>query len=335
MVVAAGRRRRRRRPRWLVLVILLLLTFLAVRAVASSGSSGTSRRLAEQAYVDEMRPHVEQSTEQGADLADIREQAAELGRSGLERRLARLARDAMSIYRAVSDVEPPDSLAGVHDLLSSALYMRARAANELATALPAALGGSAPDSAIRALARTGDELAAADATYRVFARAVPRPKGSTRAPLPGSRWVTEQGAWTEPELRALLSTLQASASLDPVHDLAVLLVNTEPAAVGTDGDASVLPPSKTLRLQIVVANVGNERQRNVAVIAAVTTPDGGTDTARDFVDLEPGQRKTVTLGGLAPIQNAPLTLGVRIGPVAGESNTADNEQTKPIIVRSS
>jgi hypothetical protein len=313
---------------------MFLLTFLVMRVVASSGSSGTSRRLAEQAYVDEMRPHVERSTQLGADLADVREQAAELGRAGVDRRLGQLARDAASVYDAVADVEPPGSLAGAHDLLASTMFIRARVATALASTLPAALGDGDGDAAVRALVRTGEELAAADATYRVFLRAVPRPEGTTRAPLPASAWVEEEGAWSEPQLHALLSTLQASASLDPVRDLAVILVTTEPAAVGRDGDAAVLPPLRTLRLQIVVANVGNERVRDVPVIAAVTAPDGAADTARDFVDLEPGQRKTVTLGGLAPIHNAPLTLGVRIGPVDGEDNTADNEHTRPIIVRS-
>jgi hypothetical protein len=57
------------------------------------------------------------------------------------------------------------------------------------------------------------------------------------------------------------------------------------------------------------------------------------DTARQFVDLAPGQRLTVTLGGLQPTRNEQLSLGVRAGPVAGESNIADNELIRALLVR--
>jgi hypothetical protein len=83
----------------------------------------------------------------------------------------------------------------------------------------------------------------------------------------------------------------------------------------------------------VVAIVGNTRERQVPVIAAITTPTGATDTARQFVDLEPGQRMTVTLGGLQPTRNERLALGVRAGPVNGEENVADNEQLRTLLVR--
>jgi hypothetical protein len=332
-MVVAGRRRRRRRPRWLILVILFVFTILAVRAVASSGSSGTSRRLAEQAYVDEMRPHVERSTQQGAELADVREHAAELGRTGVDRRLNRLRRDAASVYRAVVDAEPPASLAPVHTLLVSTMYIRAEALEALATSLPAALGSEPDEPVVNGLSRAGDELATADSTYRVFLRAVPRARGPNTATLPASRWVGAAGQWSEAEVRALVATLRASTTAAPIHDVAVILVTTEPTAVGRSGDASVLPPAKTLRLQIVVANVGNEPERDVAVVAAVTDLAGGVDTARDFVDLAPGQRMTVELGGLVPIPNQALSLGVRAGPVAGEGNLDDNEQVRLILVR--
>jgi hypothetical protein len=57
------------------------------------------------------------------------------------------------------------------------------------------------------------------------------------------------------------------------------------------------------------------------------------DTARQFVDLAPGQRLTVTLGGLQPTRNEPLALGVRAGPVPGEANTDDNEISRTVLVR--
>jgi hypothetical protein len=82
-----------------------------------------------------------------------------------------------------------------------------------------------------------------------------------------------------------------------------------------------------------VANVGNEAVARVTVMATLTAPDGTADTARQFVDLAPGQRQAVTIGGLHPIPNQPLQLSVKIGPLDGETNVSDNEQVRAVLFR--
>jgi hypothetical protein len=331
-MVVAGRRRRRR-PRWLVLVVLLALSFFAVRGMASSGSDSRSRRLAEQAYLDEMRPKVERSTQQGADLVAARDDAGKLGRVGVTKRLVRLQDDAAALLREVRGASPPSSLAPAHALLESTMFIRSRAAASLATSLPASLAAEGTGDAVKQMTTAGADLATADGIYAVFRRSLAPPGAKPAASMPPSRWVERAGSWSEPELRALVSTLRANATLAPVHDVAVIVVSTQPTAVGKEGQADVLPPSKTLRLEVVVANVGNTREKAVPIVAAITTPSGAMDTARQFVDLAPGQRLTVTLGGLQPTHNEQLSLGVRAGPVAGEANTQDNEIVRALLVR--
>ena len=64
----------------------------------------------------------------------------------------------------------------------------------------------------------------------------------------------------------------------------------------------------------------------------MTSADGTSDTARNFVDLEPGQRATVDVGNvrLAP---GKAVLTVRLVPVEGETSLSDNEQTRSLVVR--
>lgn len=331
-MVVAGRRRRRR-PRWLVLVLLAALSFVALRGMASSGSDSRSVRLAEQAYLDEMRPLVERSTQQGADLVAVRDDAAELGRVGVTRRLGRLEDEAGALLREVRDAEPPASLGSAHTLLESTMFVRSRATAALAASLPAALAEEGSGDVVKQMATAGADLSTADGIYAVFRRSLAPPGAKPAASMPPSQWVRDAGFWSEEALAALVSTLRANATLAPVHDVAVIVVSSVPTAVGKDGEADVLPPSKTLRLEVVVANVGNTREEQVPVIAAITTPTGATDTARQFVDLDPGQRRTVTLGGLQPTRNEQLTLGVRAGPVNGESNVEDNEIVRTLLVR--
>jgi hypothetical protein len=331
-MVVAGRRRRRR-PRWLVLVLLLAFSFLVVRSIASSGTDARSRRLVEQAYLDEMRPKVERSTQQGADLVAARDDAGKLGRVGVTKQLNRLEKEAAAVLREVRAADPPDSLANAHTLLESTMFIRARAAASLAASLPEALAAEGSGGVVKQRATAGADLATADGIYAVFRRSLAPAGGTPAASMPPSRWVQRAGAWSQAELHALVSTLRATSTLAPVHDVAVIVVTTDPTAVGKEGDADVLPPSKALRLEVVVANVGNTREKDVAVVAAITTPSGGTDTARQFVDLAPGQRMTVTLGGLQPTRNEHLVLGVRAGPVNGEENVQDNELMRTILVR--
>jgi hypothetical protein len=154
---------------------------------------------------------------------------------------------------------------------------------------------------------------------------------SARKTLPASTWVPDDSKWGRPEMAALVSTVRASASSTPVHDVAVVTVAPSPDPVGAEGPAQVLPRSKTLRLDVVVANSGNAPEKRVAV-EAVGTSAGGLDTARQFVDLAPGQRQTVALT-LHPAAGDNLDVRVRAGPVTGEDKTGDNEVGIAYLIR--
>ncbi|MGH9149445.1 MAG: hypothetical protein ACRD0F_03810, partial [Acidimicrobiales bacterium] len=78
----------RRLPRWLLLGVALSLLVLMVNSVMASGEGGPDRRLV---YLDEVRPAIDRSSRQGADLDDLRGRGAEIGRDGLRARVERLA----------------------------------------------------------------------------------------------------------------------------------------------------------------------------------------------------------------------------------------------------
>lgn len=327
------RRRQRRRNRWLFLGVLLSLAVLALNAALSARSDGPGRRLAQLAYLDEVRPEVERSTALGADVAQVRNNATTLGRDGVTRRLRRVDREARAVLSAVKGLDPPPELSTVHAELITTMALRSRAATAIARSLETALGTAPPDAAIDALARAGGEMVASDRIYEVFLDSLPR-LADTPAPLmPPSQWVAEPDLWRPAEVAAFVATLRSSATLAPVHDVRVVTVRTDPAPVATDGGAAVVPMPKVLRLEIVVANTGNEAERYVPVVATLTGPGGQVDTARDFVDLAPGQRRSLRLAGLRPVAAGPSSLLVTIGPVDGEENGADNVSGLSLVLR--
>jgi hypothetical protein len=331
----AGRRRRRRKPWWVLFAVLLSLVVLLVNAAVSARSKGPSRRLAELAYLDQVRPFVERSTEQGAELHQVRTDAAKLGRAGVNRRLDRVHLDADVALRGVRATSPPATLRTQHSLLVAALALRDRATTTVQAALVQALGTDPPAPAIAALVDAGEDMVAADRSYGVFLDGLPKTEGVQSGVMPESRWVDDRHRWEEPELTVFVSSLRSSSTLAPVHDVAVILISTDPASVGDENGAAVLPVPKTLRVQIVVANAGNETEKHVQVTATVTPPPGqGTiDSARDFVDLAPGQRQALTLGGLHVVPGGPSSLTVTVGPVEGETTTADNSKSLSFVVR--
>src|SRR5688500_8039965 len=142
-MVVAGRRRGRR-PRWLLLGVLLTLLVLVVNAAVSSRSEGPAQRLERLAYLDEVRPQIEASNDQGSALTALRTDAAELGRAGITRSLDRLERDSRTVLERVQTTEPPDGLSTSHSLLVSTMFARSRAVAAIQQALVEALGTEPP-----------------------------------------------------------------------------------------------------------------------------------------------------------------------------------------------
>lgn len=328
----APRRGRRRRPRWVLIGVLATAVVLLVNAAFSSPDR-PSLRLAQLAYFDAVRPQIELSTAQGASIGQVRTDAVRLGREGTTRRMARVVREADALLAAVRKADPPPNLSTAHSILLATVAIRARVASGVAAGLNAALTDGPSEPAVESLVKAGEEMVAADQTYRVFADAVPMPEGVTTPLLPASVWAADQQLWARGELAAFVASIRSSTTLTPVHDVGVLTVVTDPVPVATEGNASVLPLVKALKLEIVVANTGNSPEKAVPVVATLIGPAGEVDTARDFVDLAPGQRRTVPLGGLRPVPGGPSTLTVVIGPLDGEASLPDNERSLQLVLR--
>jgi hypothetical protein len=312
--------------------VILTVAVLAVDAAVSSRSDAPARQQATLGYLDTVRPLVERSNQQGADLADVRANAISLGRDGIGRRLDRVSREADSVLTESRKLDPPTALRDANELLLAAFAIRSKAAGTMRKALNDALGTQPPEPAVDALIETSKDMLAADRAYELFLTALP-PAGRGTPPA-ASKWQTDDQTWDRAVLTTFVGALRSSQVLSPVHDISVALVLVEPATVGRENDLAVLPAAKNLRLQVVVTNTGNETEKRTTVTATIgPAAIGPTDTARDFVDLAPGQRRTVVLGTLRPVLNAPFSLTVKIEPVGGETNVADNEKTLAFVMR--
>lgn len=322
--VDAGRRGTRRAPRMLFFAVGLTALVLAVNSIVSTSARGPDPAVT---FADQVRPAVDRSTRQAAAVLDLRERVGQMPASALRQTLARMVRDGQRIVSDVRKVDPPDEQVVAHGLLVTSLSTRAGSLATLQRTLTAE--SSAPvEAAVDALVAAGRDLAVSDRSYELFLEALPP---VARRTMPASTWVTDGGRWERPEMAALVSTVRASSSSAPVHDVAIVTVTPTPDPVAAEGDAQVLPRSKTILLDVVVANAGNTPEKRVA-IEAVATSVGGLDTARQFADLAPGQRQTVRLT-IRPAAGDSVSVLVKVVPVDGETRVGDNELTLRYVIR--
>ena len=328
-MVVADRRPRSSRPlRLLGFAVLLTVVVLIINAIARNTGGGPDPRVT---YLDSVRPIALRSAENGADLNDIKSRAGELGDDLLEQRLTAVTRQARAIADEVSAVEAPEEVRADHGLFVTVTEVRADAVERFDEVLREAVAaGSDPADSVEGLVAVGNELVVADRAYALF---VERAAEDVEPSMPAGLWVATPDDWARPELAAFLATLRAGQALTPVADVGIITFTTDPDAVGIDGDAIVLPATRPgLGLSVVVVNMGNQRLRQVTVEISVTASDGTTDTARNFVALDPGQRATVEVGNVRLIPG-PATLTVRLAPVEGETALEDNEQTRALVIR--
>lgn len=322
-----GRRRPNRRfPRLIFFAVVATLVVLAVNSIVSTSAEGPDPAMV---FADHVRPAVDRSTRQAMALEDLRASAGTLGRDGLKRGVDRLLRESRALVATVEAAPAEGDLRKTQGLLLTSLTTRQEALEALAATLAGAFESGPPEEAVDRLVDVGGDLAVSDRAYELFVADLPK---AARDSMPESVWLPDPTRFDRPEMAAFVGTLRASASLAPVRDVTVLTVTTDPAPVGMDGPVNrVLPVSKSLRLQVVVANAGNLTEKRVPVEAVVTS-QGGLDTARQFVDLAPGQRATVTLA-LRPSPVGVLELKVRAGPLESEGSLSDNEQVSSYVMR--
>ncbi|HSS11324.1 MAG TPA: hypothetical protein VLL25_15670, partial [Acidimicrobiales bacterium] len=268
---------------------------LAVSAAMSARSPAPARRLAEQSYLDQVFPIIQDSTQQGRDIDAVRNQALQLSSTTITGRLDQVVGGAERSFAAIRRIQPPKSMQTAHDLLVATLAVRADGTRALRQAMNSALGAQPTAAAVTALGGVGVDLEASDKTYALFVKQVP----AVGVQPPPSQWVPDPSVYDQASLTVFLTSLRSAASLAPVHDVAVVLVTTDPEPVSLNGTTQVLPVAKLLNLQIVVADTGNQAEKNLTVSATIApSAIGPTQMLRDFVDLTAGQRRTVQLGGL-------------------------------------
>jgi hypothetical protein len=313
---------RQGRP-WLYFALLASVLVLVVNAAMSARSPGPARQQAEQSYLDQALPAIQQSNQEGLDISDVRAQALNLSPATIAGHINGVLTQTQQTLSSVQALNPPSAAKNAQALLVAALDMRYAGTKALSKAIATALSNQPVTTGVQALAAVGSDFQAADWAYSLFQQAMP----PVNPPLPASQWVTNAGDYSTTILSVFVSSLRSDGSLTPVNDVSVILVTTNPLPVNVLNGVQILPIAKELDLEIVVADIGNQAENNLAVTATIAPAlFGPTQSVRNFVNLTPGQTRTVSLGGLRLVAGQPTTLTARIDPAHGQTDATDNSQ---------
>ncbi|MGH9055877.1 MAG: hypothetical protein ACRDYY_08470 [Acidimicrobiales bacterium] len=295
--------------RWLAVGVVLTLLILLIDASLHSSSPGPAQQMATGAWVDRVLPIINESTQEGEQIAGIWAHGLTMKPTEVADQLGQTGAAAAEAYHDVIGLRPPVALAGAAGLLDASLLAR----SEAATQLRSALGPNAGSSPVSVIQSAGSHMQVGDSAYQLFAQSMPK---SVPA-MPPSTWLADPAPYQPQAARIFLASFQSAGASNPVHKVEIYAVSTTPSPVSTQGTTQVLPDARAMTVTIVVANIGNQREKDLTVTAAIS-PSKGESTARDFVDLQPGQAHTIVgLGPLNPPEGAPVTLTVTVTPAAG------------------
>jgi len=204
------------------------------------------------------------------------------------------ARSADEVRSAV------DGLLGLQPLAVAGV----RPAAATATANAALLSAT---QATNRIAAAGRLLGQADRSYQAVRHLLVNAGGHAR--LPPSRWITTSSTWQIGAVASQVDLVAASTTLRATHQLGLSVVQVMPPAIPSPTGAvnsglSVLSPTKTVTLNVVLTNNGSVDEPHASVTFTLASqPSGATAT----------RKRTASVPATRSASLAPVTFSVAPG----------------------
>jgi hypothetical protein len=341
-------------------VVVAVVLALLIGGVASEGKGSASYwRQVDTSYVAEMRPLIQESDALGSqvrtELAAIVTQTRPQAQAALDT----LTRRCQALATRAATLDTPSPPGGIGPAVTGILAARATAVTTVRTTVdrllqmaPLAVAGPvgtattqlpadpapiSPSAAMRALSGVQAGLSHQDGRYAADRRALRGDWG--RATLPGSSWESPHPIFGTDGASGLVTRLESSSTLAAVHDVELLdkALGVTPAPVppppGSPSGMSVVPPTRSLSLTVVVTDSGNVGGRRIPVSARVAPLDGGTGSAKSAtVSVAPGGSVSVVLAPLRVRPGTSYSVTVSLRPPAGEVPGAATSDTFEVKV---
>jgi hypothetical protein len=181
----------------------------------------------------------------------------------------------------------------------------------------------------------GALLAQSDRMYRTVRADLRHDRGRFR--LPASAWISDAQTWQVGALAAQVDLLAASGSLAVVHKLTLQTVRlfppALPTAVSTAQGTSVLSPTNSVSVTVVLSNLGSVDEPRATVQFSLAPQTGGSALSRQRTVAVPSGGSvtldTVTFG-VKPGTTYQLVVAITVP--AGQVSTADSTLSQTLQI---
>jgi hypothetical protein len=185
------------------------------------------------------------------------------------------------------------------------------------------------------LAAAGLLLARSDATYRAVRLDVRRDRAGYR--LPASVWIANPQTWQLGALAEQIDLIGTSGSLAVVHDLTLQTVRLDPpalpTALSTAQGTSVLSPTTSISVTVVLSNLGSVDEPRGAVQFSLAPQSGGSAvTIVRRVAVPSGGSVTLDAVTFRVRPGNTYQLTVTVIPPAGEAPSANSEVSQSLQI---
>jgi hypothetical protein len=158
----------------------------------------------------------------------------------------------------------------------------------------------------------GRLLSQADTSYKAIRRSLADTGGHAR--LPASRWITTSSTWQIGAVAAQVDLVAASTTLEARHQLGLSVVQVTPPAIPSptgvaNSGVSVLSPTKTVTLNVVLTNNGSVDEPHAAVTFTLALQPSTTTTTTTTTT----RKRTASVPATRSTSLSPVTFSVKPG----------------------
>lgn len=329
---------------WLKIALVgAAIIVLVIALVVGIQSCGGGKKDAYQGYFEKVSALASESAELGNKTRDAllsRAQPTEIQATlqGLSTQQQQIAARALAL-------KPPTSLAAAQANLVEAMQLRASGLDGMAQVFGSlAQQGDATQSG-NALAEQAARLIASDVVYAdsfqgASQRALQK-DGVSGVAIPESKFVTSLDLYSPRSSQLLIESVTGSGGSEDggnggtgLHGNGVTKVLAQPGSLELSRDTdNEVQANEDLSFDVYVENSGDFQEAGVEVTLTLQQP-GRTIRKSATIDIiNPGEEKVVKFSGFEDVKFAvPSKLRVKVAPVNGETNTANNSAEYPVII---
>jgi hypothetical protein len=344
----AGPRRRVGRPRGvgplvrLLLLIAFVVFLVVVFGLLIESCSSASKHDAYANYMEDVGKLATQSTANGKSLSTVLTTPG-LSVAQIETRLRGLSDQEQQNVSAAENLNPPGRLRDENLHLVEALQLRVSGVDGLASTFQKTAGSKSTTADSALLAAQGLRLTASDVVwddlFKANAVAQLQHDGVSGVNVPDSHFVASPDLMTAHSMALVLQRIRGAATGTPapgLHGTDIGTVTAQPGGqVLSASSLTTVTATTDLTFTVVVENGGDSQEVQIPVTLTIDRPQaqGGPIVRTQRIDvINPGESKTVSFGNLGQVPFASqTTVRVDVKAVPGETNTANNSYSYPVI----